>query len=160
MKHGSMIMFRIVSTIVALAMVLGCSEHSDPDLGAGYRLDSYGEYSSAIVDSQNTEIVETHILNYTFDSTYIIASQKPWEVPNIPGLRDMKHSQRHKTFEESTFRQYWIINKNQKAERSLDTVSMRVRRSNVYGPFDRQEYLRKRVELGVPKELILKEQER
>jgi hypothetical protein len=56
-------------------------------------------------------------------------------------------------FENSTFRQYWIINKKEKSERSI--VNGRPRYSNIYGPFKKKDYLKKRIELNVPKELEL-----
>ena len=44
-----------------------------------------------------------------------------------------------------------------KREYSLDTLTQFARYSNAYGHFYKQEYLQKREELGVPKELQLKE---
>jgi len=44
-------------------------------------------------------------------------------------------------FEKSTYKQYWIIDK---------------RTDDIYGPFKWDEYMKKRKELGVPKELKLK----
>ena len=149
--------FRFISTIVVLAMITSCSEHKYPDLGEGYRLVSDGEYTLEIVNAQNNVMVATHILNYAFDSTFIIASQRPWNVPDVPDIKDMTYNQRNEAFEKSTFQQYWIINKKEKGEYSLDTLSKLARYSNVFGPFDRQEYLQKREELGIPKELKLKE---
>ena len=60
-------------------------------------------------------------------------------------------------FEKSTFRQYWIVNKKEKSEYYLDTLTKLARYSNVYGPFKKRDYLRKREELNVPKKLVLKE---
>lgn len=143
--------------IAILTMITSCSENKYPDLGDGYKLDSDGEYNLAIVNSQNIQMIGPHILNYAFDSTFIIVSHRPWDVPDVPGIRDMTYNQRNEAFEKSTFQQYWIINKKEKGKYSLDTLSMLARYSNVYGPFDKQEYLQKREELGVPKELKLKE---
>ena len=146
-----------ISIIVILAMITSCSEQNHPDLGDGYKLDSDGEFNSAIVNSQNIQMVGSHVLNYAFDSTFIIASQRPWDVPDVPGIKDMTYNQRNEAFEKSTFQQYWIINKKEKGEYSLDTLLKLALYSNVYGPFDWQEYLQKREELGIPKELKLKE---
>lgn len=45
-------------------------------------------------------------------------------------------------FKQSTFRQYWIINKKS---------------NSVYGPYKKEIYLLKREELRVPKDIELKE---
>jgi len=128
-----------------------------PDLGNGYKFSTGDGNSLAITDSNNTIIIEMEILNYAFDSIFILASQRPWDVPDVNGMKEMTYKQRNEAFEKSTFRQYWIINKKEKGEYSLDTLTQLARYSNVYGPFDRQGYLQKREELGVPKELQLKE---
>ncbi|HBK83694.1 MAG TPA: hypothetical protein DDZ41_08880 [Flavobacterium sp.] len=149
--------FIFISTIVVLAMITSCSEQKYPDLGEGYKFDTGDGNSLAIVNSENTVMVSMEILDYAFDSTFIIASQRPWDVPNVPDIKDMTYNQRNEAFEKSTFRQYWIINKKEKSEYSLDTLSKLARYSNVYGPFKKEEYLQKRDELGVPRELKLKE---
>jgi hypothetical protein len=149
--------FIFISTIVVLAMITSCSEYKYPDLGEGYRLVSDGEYTLELVNAQNNVMIATHILNYAFDSTFIIVSQRPWDVPDVPGIKEMTYDKRNEAFEKSTFQQYWIINKKEKGEYRLDTLTQLARYSNVYGPFDRQEYLQKREELGVPRELKLKE---
>jgi hypothetical protein len=59
------------------------------------------------------------------------------------------------SFEKSTFRQYWIINKKEKNIYSLDTISMLARYSNVYGPFNKEKYLHMRRELNVPENFKL-----
>lgn len=149
--------FIFISTIVVLAMITSCSEYKYPDLGEGYRLVSDGEYTLELVNAQNNVMIATHILNYAFDSTFIIVSQRPWDVPDVPGIKEMTYDKRNEAFEKSAFRQYWIINKKEKGEYSLDTLTQLAKYSNVYGPFQKQEYLQKREELGIPKELKLKE---
>ncbi|RTL48892.1 MAG: DUF3997 domain-containing protein [Sphingobacteriales bacterium] len=145
--------FIFVLTIAIFIMITGCSKF--PDLGDGYRFDSDGKYTLEIVNFENTVMIGPHILEYAFDSTFIIASQRPWD--SIPNIRTMTYKESNEAFENSTFLQYWIINKKEKSEYSLDTLSKLACYSNVYGPFDKQEYLQKREELGVPKELQLKE---
>lgn len=144
-------------TIVLLAIITSCTYNKYPDLGEGYRLVSDGKYSLEIVDAQNNVVVATHILNYAFDSTFIIASQRPWVFPGIPKIEDMTYNQRNEAFEKSTFRNYWIIKKREKGEYSLDTLTGFARYSNVYGPFDMQKYVQKREELEIPHELKLNE---
>ena len=144
-------------TTVLLAILTSCTDHKHPDLGEGFRLVSDGKYSLEIVDVQNNVVVATHILNYAFDSTFIIASQRPWVFPGIPKIEDMTYNQQNEAFEKSEFRQYWIVNKREKGEYRLDTLTRLARYSNVYGPFDMQKYLQKREELEIPNELKLNE---
>jgi hypothetical protein len=135
---------------------MNSSKFPNSDLGNGYRFASdNGEYTLEILNSENTVMISPHILEYAFDPTFIIVSQRPWD--SITNLRTMNYTESKKTFEKSTFKQYWIINKKEKGEYSLDTLKNLARYSNVYGPFNENEFLKKREELGVPKELNLKE---
>jgi len=149
-----------ILTITILSMITSCSEQKYPDLGDGYKFDTGDGNSLAIVNSENTIMISMEILAYAFDSTFIIASQRPWDVPDVPGIKEMTYKQRNEAFEKSTFRQYWIINKKAKNEYKSYIGSGNDKRaiySNVYGPFNKEEYLQKREELRVPKELQLKE---
>lgn len=128
-----------------------------PDLGNGYKFSTGDGNSLAIIDKENTIIVEMEILDYAFDSTFIVVSQRPWDVPDVPGIKEMTYDKRNEAFENSKFLQYWIINKKEKGEYSLDTLTQLAKYSNVYGPFQKQEYLQKREEYGIPKDLKLKE---
>ena len=66
---------------------------------------------------------DTPILAFAFDSTFIIASQEPWNVLGVSDIKEMTYNQRNEAFEKSTFRQYRIMNKKEKGEYSLDTLS-------------------------------------
>lgn len=134
-------------------ILAGCSNH--PELGDGYKFNYDGRYTLAIVNSNNNIVITETILDYAFDSTFIIVSQRPWD--SIPNIRTMNYTESNKAFEESTFRQYWIINKREKSEYSFDTRTKLARYSNVYGPFKKHEYIQKREELKIPKALVLKE---
>jgi len=134
-----------------------CKYRDLPNLGNGYRFETLDCETLEIVNSDNTVFVDGIILDYAFDSTFIVVSQRPWDVPDVPGIKEMTYDKRNEAFEKSKFLQYWIINKKEKGEYSLDTLTQLARYSNVYGPFDKQEYLQKREELGVPRELQLKE---
>ena len=129
-----------------------------PNLGCGYIFDTCDGNSLAIINSDNNIMIDDIILDYAFDSIFIIASQRPWDVPGVSGIKEMTYNQRNESFEKSTFRQYWIINKKERVDYTLDTLTQLARYSNVYGPFKKEEYLHKREELGVPKELKLKEE--
>jgi hypothetical protein len=140
-------------TIAILIILSSCSEY--PDLGDGYKFDYDGKYTLSIVDVNNNIVIPETILSYAFDSTFIIVSQRPWD--SIPNIKTMNYSESIKAFEKSSFRQYWIINKKEKSEYSLDPLIKRARYSNVYGPFKEYDYLKKREELKVSQKLVLKE---
>lgn len=140
-------------TILALVIMTGCKKF--PDVGKGYKLDYNSRGDIGIVNSSNSYLVYGHILEYTFDSTFIIVAERPRDsVPecteSMPGTTLKKCD---KAFEKSTFRQYWIIDKRQ--ESIFDEHKKTY--SNAYGPFNKEGYLGKLKELNVPKKLILKE---
>ena len=152
-KSKIMKKFAFILSLSILTSISGCLKY--PDLGDGYRFINEGKDALEIVNSENTVIISQSILEYAFDSTFIIASQCPWD--SIPNIRTMNYKEANEAFEQSAFRQYWIINKKEKSEYSLDTLSKFARYSNVYGPLKKDEYLQKRKELKIPKELELKE---
>jgi len=147
----------IISTIILIGMLSNCSKKRYPDLGNGYRFETVDGNSLAIVNFENTIIIGTEILDFAFDSTYILVSHRPWDVPNIAGLKDMTYNQRNEAFENSKFIQYWIINKKENSIYNLDSMSQTAKYSNVYGPFQKEEYIKKCMDLGVPKILKIKE---
>jgi hypothetical protein len=134
-----------------------CKYRDLPDLGDGYRFETLNCETLEIVNSDNTVFVDGVILDYAFDSTFIVVSQRPWHVPDVLGIKEMKYKEHQKAFENSKFLQYWIINKKEESKYSLDSLLKVAKYSNVYGPFQKDEYLKKREELDVPLELQLKE---
>ncbi len=124
-----------------------------PDLGSGYKFFHEGKYGVSIVDYQNTQIIKNTVLEYDFDSIFIVLSQRPWD--SISGIRAMNYSESNKAFENSSFKQYWIIDKSQEPVFNESTKTY----SNVYGPYSKEEYLVKRKKMGVPKELKLEFEE-
>ena len=139
-----------------MILTTGCSKY--PNLGGGYKFNYDGKYTLSIVDSNNNQIIPETVLEFAFDSTFIIVSQRPWD--SIPDTKTMSYLESNKAFEKSTFRQYWIINKKAKNEYKTYVGSGNDKRaiySNVYGPFTKEEYLQKREELRVSKKLELKE---
>ena len=75
----------IISTLIVLT-IGGCSQFKYPDLGNGYKFEYHSKYTLEIVDSTNTVLIDMCILEYGFDSTFIVVSQRPWDIPNVPGL--------------------------------------------------------------------------
>jgi len=48
-------------------------------------------------------MVGTPILEFTFDSTFIVASPGPWNVPGVSGIKEMTYNQRNEAFEKGTY---------------------------------------------------------
>lgn len=144
-------------TAAILSMTMSCSTRMNPYLGNGYQLDFGDGNSLAIANSENTILISMEVLSFAFDSTFIIASQRPWDVPGIPGLKTMTYNQRNEAFKNSTFRQYWIINKKESCTHRFDSLTQLAKYANVYGPFSKEVFQQKREELGVPGELQLNE---
>lgn len=137
-------------------MMTSCNRLSPlPDIGSEYKLEYNSMNDIGIINSENSYLIYGHILDYAFDSTFIVVAERPRDsVPECTGtMPGMTLKKSQAAFEQSTFRQYWIINKKEKSEFNEATKIY----SNVYGPYKKEEYLQKREELGIPKELKLKE---
>lgn len=143
--------------IIGVALTLfSCEPKSPLDLGNGYTLD-YDSWSHVfILDSNNTVLINAHVVTYAFDSTYVLVEQKPRgdilkETFHNPNIR---HPEVKKIFEESSLRYYWIINKKEKNEFigsvGEDVNWIRGIYSNIYGPYSKEQYKQKRKELRVP----------
>jgi hypothetical protein len=139
---------------IVFMMVISCKESVDVNLGENLRIITSASMNHlVIVDENNVVKVNRHILDYNFDSTFIIVAQRPWD--SVPELNTMEYYQSHRAFKNSTFKQYWIINKKEKGDFLSDTLTKRGHYTNVYGPFKKNEYLLMRQNLGVPQELKL-----
>jgi len=145
--------------VIALLSILGgtCNPNYKTELGDGYYLDTYERNYHAICDSNRSIMISSSIVDYAYDSVFIIAKQKPYEIIHrlyreIPNLR---YDEAHRLYRESKEYYYWIINKKESNFFHYDPVSQQGYTENVYGPFKREEYLKQRVELGVPDSLRL-----
>lgn len=147
----------ILNTLLIMAL-LSCHSKYPFNLGEGYKLDNDGNTDFYIQDFHTNIVINAHVLDYSFDSNFIVVEQKPKELilKDTYTNPEMNLEKRNEIFENSQFLQYWIINKKEESKYSLDSLTMLARYSNVYGPFKKEEYLKKRVELGVPKGLKLK----
>lgn len=92
--------------------------------------------------NRTTYVISGGIIDYDYDSTFIVVSHKPLEsVPEFFKFNDFYLSM--KAYRESKFRQFWIVNKK------LDSV---------WGPFKREEFIEQRKIHGVPDSLKLKKE--
>jgi hypothetical protein len=83
------------------------------------------------------------VLKYDFDSIFIVAEQKPRDVILKATYNDpaMDFRKQERIFEQSTIRQYWIIDKTN---------------NSIYGPLNKKDFFLKRGELKIFRELELK----
>lgn len=148
---------QVIVILTIIVLVVSCREDVNVNLGREYKLITSASMNDlAIVGRDNVVAVHGHVLDYAFDSTFIIVAQRPRDsVPEcngkIPGMT-LKKSQ--EAFEKSNFSQYWIIDKTKDFRFDEMTKTF----SNVYGPFKNQEYIFKRNKLNVPTELELKKE--
>ena len=136
-------------------MFYGCSKRY-PDLGNGFKIIGEGGYTSAIVDSQNNQMISEYILDYSDDSTFIIVAQSPPD--SLPKMKIFYYSDKDRkkiAGNKTVYRQYWIINKKENGIYSYDSINKIAKYSNVYGPYDKNQYFDKRIRLNVPTKLKL-----
>jgi len=146
--------------VIILLSLLGgtCNPNYKTELGDGYYLDTYERNYPSICDSNRNIRISMSVLDYAYDSVFIIAKQKPYEIiynrlrQENPNLR---YDEKKRLYQESKEYYYWIINKKQENIWHYDTVTQKGYHENVYGPFELEEYLQKRDELGVPDSLRL-----
>lgn len=142
-----------ILTIFVIVIMTGCKKF--PDLGKGYRLVYNSRGDIGIVNPANSYLVYGHILEFTFNSDFIIIAERPRSsVPECTGLiPEMTAKKCDEAFQNSTFRQYWIIDKRLESIFDEHTKTY----SNVYGPYNKVGFLSKLKELNVPNELALKQ---
>lgn len=138
----------IKTTIIILSfslILLGCYE-GYPKLGGGYKIVGKGGYTTGIVDSQNTLMISEYILDYAKDSTFILVAQSP--IDSLPKMNFLYYSDNDRkkiAANNNVFRQYWIINKRKKCIHSYDSTNQIVKYSNIYGPYNKNQYSRQRI---------------
>ena len=77
-------MKRIIVLLMVPILFYGCRDTANKNLGDKYVLYIGDSYSTAILNSKNTVMIPPEVLDYAFDSTFIIAAQRPWDsVPKI-----------------------------------------------------------------------------
>ena len=145
----------VLSLLLSILNLTSCTDSDSLPLGNGYRISySYRGAQRSILNNKNSVFVGTHILNYSYDSTFIVAVQRPQDsIKECTYESNETFSVCEEAFNKSTFKQYWIINKKQESVFDEKTA----RYSNVYGPYNKQTFTSKREELGVPQSLVLKE---
>ena len=137
--------------ILVFGLILfGCSK-GYPDLGDGFKIIGEGGYTSAIVDSKNNQMISEYILDYSVDSTFIIVAQSPPD--SLPKMKIFYYSDNDRkkiAGNKSIYKLYWIINKKENGIYSYDSINKIAKYSNVYGPFDKNQYYDQRIRLNIP----------
>ena len=132
--------------------IVSCTKNVN--LGKGYKLITSASMNDLTIVRGEHEpynvVIVGHILDYSNDSKFIIAAQRPRD--SVPVTQTMTLKESEEAFEKSKFQQYWIINKVQGYIFNEKTSTY----SNVYGPYSSDEYLNKRKEFGLPSALELK----
>ena len=144
-------------SILLCVLLLSC--HRFNVIGDNYKLEIDHIGHTVLTDTSNIILIDGHILRIGFDSIYVIVEQKPDRLiytefkKNNPGYT---YDEAKRAFYESTLTHYWIVNKQEPSiVYSYDKLNRINKRSNVYGPFDNEEFLEKRIELGVHDSLKL-----
>lgn len=149
-------MKRLILYTTIILIAIGCSDliSNHPDLGSGYNFFHEGKFGLSVVNSENTIVVRRHVLEYAYDSVFILVSQRPYK--SITGRDTMTYSEFNKAFKNSSFKQFWIIDKTKNCENiGFDSINQVAKYSNVFGPYSKEKYLHKREKLGVPETLKL-----
>ncbi len=111
-----------------------CTSDRVKDIGEGYFYrDEGGDIKDILSENLNGGEIPATVLNFAYDSKFIIAKQKPKLPQDILYKRDYKYKTHNDEF-------YWIIIK-------VNNI--------VLGPLDKQEYITMRLKYRIPNDLIL-----
>lgn len=144
-------------------LVIGCQGKVPCYLGNHLYLDYdrnsyFSLFEAETINSGSRGVVlEGDIIEINCDSIFIVALVKP--VYKISAIVDPNSTlnmvDEDKLISKSKIRKYWIVNKKMKSELKQDEKG-NYYISNVYGPFNKMQYLKKRKEIGISDTLQLK----
>ena len=163
MKFNSTLLWGLVfSLLCGCDRIIICTEAgvAHQDLGSGYHFMNHECQVATIYDSSFGGCLNTipeDVLELAYDSTFIIVSQRPYSDLSVVDFDKMTQPERHAALERSTYRQYWIINKRGPRYTIIDyNDSEKSQHANVYGPYQKDEFVLRRRQLGVPDSLTLR----
>jgi hypothetical protein len=148
--------------IILVLFLISCQGRVPCNLGSHYYLDydrnsyfSIFEMEKKDSDTRNI-VIEGNILEINKDSTFIIVLLKPvYKISQIIDPNEvMNMVDEEKLIAKSKIREYWIVNKKMKSESKIDEKGDYYV-SNVFGPYTRVQFIKKRKELGVSDSLQL-----
>jgi len=139
--------------IIICLFFLSCQPKYPIDLGDNFRLDYNSVGYTSLYRNANSIVLYGDVLKYAFDENFILIENKPIDVieATLKIKKCTNYADRKKYGNNSSLREYWIINKNELA--LFDSKLKRY--SNLYGPFNANDFLNKRIELKVLKTLKL-----
>ena len=130
-------MKRIIIIILLSVLIVSCNENL---IGKNYKLDYNPNEEICLINEHKSGngydliSINGHILFYGYSEDYIIVIEKPQDsIYNFS--ENLRYDDMMKKVFKSNFNQFWIL---------------KVKNDNLFGPFQKTEYLKKRKELGVP----------
>jgi len=153
-------------TIPILILSYSCSESEYPmKIGDNYFFIYCPSWGYAnITDSREVIIIKMEVVAWNYDSTFIIAKQKPFReiydsilvvYPNIPS------DKMDKLYHATEKYYYWIVDKREELDSELiflrNGMPSRKYFGSVNGPYSYEKYWERRKEIGVPDTLKLLE---
>lgn len=132
-------------SIISIILLTGCPGAIDSmawkELGHGY---IYYESAGLPTISNNSSHkgINGVVFSYDYNDEFIIALEKDILLPEQEKTKLISDNKYYDLLLEKGVSKYWLIVQTN---------------DSIYGPFKRDEYLRKREELGVPEELKLNE---
>ena len=134
--------YRVGFMLMAFLM-FSCNNKYPLKLGGKYILDIDGNSRFCVIDSQNTAIINSAIVELNYNSQFIIAKQKPADMilGNHPNS-NINIETRENMMKESSIHYYWIIDKATNV---------------IYGPLSNSDYVKDRIKLDIPQNLELKQ---
>lgn len=133
------IIFYLIFVVTLVSCSPGMNSMWEEDLSGAFKF-HYGELGFPAIyrDSSSYKCIPVVVYDYSFNDNFIIATNKNFGVCNTD--EGLGYSANCYDLLEKEELQYWVIS------HGLDEV---------FGPYSKEEYKRKRKELGVPKQLRL-----
>jgi hypothetical protein len=161
MKINSTLVFGLVFSLLCGCDRIICTQAglAHQDLGSGYHFENIDCRSAIIYDSScgGFITIQEDVLELAYDSTFIIVCQRPYNDPTIVGFDKMTLRERDAALARSTFRQYWIIKKHAPRHVIVDYNDRdKSHDADRYGPYQKDDFLIRRRQLGVPDSLKLR----
>jgi hypothetical protein len=146
-----------VLILVIFILILGCKyKNTLPQLSHGYVLKYNGMsdigLTKEVDPGHSYYIIYGHILEIEQGPRFLVVAERPRDsVPECDWRRGLNKLEKDRAFHESKFCQYWIVDmdlvcKFDEQKKSGYSGGY----TNVYGPYKKAEYLKRRIELKVP----------
>jgi hypothetical protein len=148
--------------MLILILTQACKQEKPERIGENYLLDYDKSWGYTwIIDTNNIVIISMEIVAWNYDSTFIIAKQKPFD--NIFDSIRVKYPNTSLTFKDKIYKEteiyhYWIIDKRKPCY--FDEENCKYIKESVEGPFTYEQYWERRKELEVSDSLVLLEAKR